>query len=91
MSKELELLQKILEEQKRLRNDIAKWRQQVFKYEKEKEVWVTAHGVKMLTGWENQMLRNIRQQGLVRIKYETNGGLRYLLSSVEELKEKLKK
>jgi hypothetical protein len=90
MSRELDLLERILEEQKRLRNDIAKWRQQVYKVEKEKEVWITYHGVKLLTGWDRKKFRTIRDQGLVRMKRDGTRGVKYLLSSVEELKEKMK-
>ena len=90
MSKELDLLERILEEQKRLRNDLAKWRQQVYKIEKEKEVWITAQAVKMITGWDQRKLEFIRNQGLLRIKREGVQGVKYLMSSVEELKEKMK-
>jgi hypothetical protein len=48
----------------------AKWRQQVYKVERDKEVWITAHGVKLITGWDSRKLATIHNHGLLSFKRE---------------------
>lgn len=53
--------------------------------------WLTADAVKTLTGWDGRFLTKARNQGLIKTRHEGKATVRYLLSSVEDLKSKLPK
>jgi hypothetical protein len=53
--------------------------------------WLTCDAVKLLTGWDTRLIEKLRLQGLIKVKREGKASVKYLLSSVEELKSKLPK
>lgn len=79
----------ILQELKHLRSDVARLRQELTGKKKAGEQWVTGSIVKKMTGWSNRDLENFRLQGLIKFERQKKGVVRYLVSSVEELKNKL--
>lgn len=74
----------ILKELKLLREDFAKFKQVVYKKEKEQEQWVTANRLNKMYGATCRELEQLRRQELITFKQVRPGVVRYLLSSAEQ-------
>ncbi len=83
MSAELQMLNQILTEQKRLREDFAKFRQAQHKQEKEQEQWVPGKVLVKMFGTNYRELYILRHNNAIRHKADKPGVVRYLLSSAE--------
>jgi hypothetical protein len=83
MTAELQMLNQILTEQKRLREDFAKFRQAQHKQDKENEQWVTGKVLVKMFGTNYRELYILRHNNTIRHKTEKPGVVRYLLSSAE--------
>lgn len=73
----------ILRELKLLREDFAKFKQSVYKKDKEQEQWVTADVLKEKFGVNRRELYRLRSQQIIKFKQVRPGVVRYLLSSAE--------
>jgi hypothetical protein len=73
----------ILHELKLLREDLAKFKQSVYKQDKEQEQWVTADILKKMFGVDRRKLAQLRTQQAIRFRVIRPGVVRYLLSSAE--------
>jgi hypothetical protein len=83
MTAELQLLNQILSEQKRTREEVAKLRQSIYKEEKVKEQWVPGKVLVKMFGTNYRELYILRHNNAIRHKTEKPGVVRYLLSSAE--------
>lgn len=84
MTAELQMLNQILTEQKRLREDFAKFRQAQHKQEKEEAQWVPGKVLVKMFGTTYRELYIVRHNNAIKFKNEKPGVVRYLLSSAEQ-------
>lgn len=84
MTAELQILNQILREQQRLREDFAKFKQSVHKKDKEQEQWVPGKVLVKMFGTNYRELYTLRHNNAIRHKTEKPGVVRYLLSSAEQ-------
>lgn len=83
MTAELQLLTELKREVVRLREDFAKFKQSVYKQEKEQEQWVPGKVLVKMFGTTHRELYILRHNNAIRHKTERPGVVRYLLSSAE--------
>lgn len=79
-----QLLNQILQEQRRMREDFAKFKQAQYKKEKEEEQWVPGKVLVKMFGTTHRELYILRHNNAIRYKTEKPGVVRYLLSSAEQ-------
>lgn len=89
MSAELQILNQILQEQKRMREDLAKFKQSVHKKDKEQEQWVPGKVLTKMFGTTHRELYILRHNNAIKHKTEKPGVVRYLLSSAEQYFNKI--
>lgn len=56
--------------------------QRIEQQSRTKDKWVSAIWITRLTGWDREVLRQARDQGIIEYREKKGGGIEYLLSSV---------
>lgn len=84
MTAEMQILNQILQEQRRMREDLAKFKQAVYKKEKEQEQWVPGKVLCKMYGTTHRELYVLRNNNAIKHKTLKPGVVRYLLSSAEQ-------